>query len=140
MTIRLMTIDDHASVYALWQSTPGLGLCPADDSREGIAVFLDRNPTTNFVAVEDGRVVGAILAGHDGRRGHISHTVVDEAYRGRGIGRAMVNAVTDAMRECGIRRITLVVFVDNADGNAFWESCGFVPRNDLIRRDYDIDI
>lgn len=50
-------------------STPGMGLNTVDDSRTGIARFLARNPDTCFAAVDDGRIVGAILAGNDGWRG-----------------------------------------------------------------------
>ncbi len=42
--------------------------------------FLKRNPTTSVVAVEDGKIVGAILCGHDGRRGCLYHVCVDEDY------------------------------------------------------------
>ena len=67
--IRTMTIEDYDEVYALWTKIRGFGLRSVDDSREGIARFLKRNPTTSVVAVEDGKVVGSILCGHDGRRG-----------------------------------------------------------------------
>lgn len=71
MTIRQMQINDYEAVYQLWQKTPGMGLNTTDDSREGIAAYLNRNPKTCFVAEEAGRVIGAILAGHDGRRGYL---------------------------------------------------------------------
>ena len=67
--IRTMTIEDYDEVYSLWTKIRGFGLRSVDDSREGIARFLKRNPTTSVVAVEDGKVVGSILCGHDGRRG-----------------------------------------------------------------------
>ena len=76
MKIRDMSIGDYTNAYALWLSCPGIGLHPADDSREGIARFLDRNPKTCFVAEADGRLIGTIMAGNDGRRGYIYHTAV----------------------------------------------------------------
>ena len=88
--VRIMTIDDYDGVYALWTKIRGFGLRSVDDSREGVERFLKRNPTTSVVAVEDGKVVGSILCGHDGRRGCLYHVCVDEDYRRRGIGRAMV--------------------------------------------------
>ena len=88
--IRTMTIEDYDEVYALWTKIRGFGLRSVDDSREGIARFLKRNPTTSVVAVEDGKVVGSILCGHDGRRGCLYHVCVDEDYRRRGIGKSMV--------------------------------------------------
>ena len=134
MTIRLMTIADYESVYALWLSCRGMGLNGTDDSREGIARFLARNPDTCFVAAEDGRIVGVIMAGHDGRRGYIYHTAVDESMRGRGVGRALVNAALDALKACGITKAALVAFERNETGNAFWERMGFSERQDLVYR------
>ena len=87
--IRVMTIDDYDSVHDLWMSIKGFGIRSIDDSREGVEKFLRRNPTTSMIAVEDGKTVGAILCGHDGRRGCMYHVCVHEKYRMRGIGKAM---------------------------------------------------
>lgn len=67
--IRTMTIEDYEGVYALWMSIKGFAMRSIDDSKEGVGRFLERNPQTSVVALEDGKVVGAILCGHDGRRG-----------------------------------------------------------------------
>lgn len=69
--IKQMSIDDYPQLFALWKATPNMGLRSLDDSREGILLFLNRNPNTNFTAYEDDRLVGAILCGNDGRRGYI---------------------------------------------------------------------
>ena len=84
--VRVMTIDDYDEVFALWNSIHGFGIRSLDDSREGISRFLKRNPTTCAVDVEDGKIVGAILCGHDGRRACLYHVCVSEAYRMHGIG------------------------------------------------------
>ena len=68
-TIRVMTLEDCDEVYALWMGIHGFGIRSIDDSKEGVERFLKRNPTTSMVAVADGKIVGAILCGHDGRRG-----------------------------------------------------------------------
>ena len=67
---RTMTIKDYEEAYALWLKC-GNGLNDKDDSKEGIAKYLKRNPSTSFVATCDETVVGVILCGHDGRRGII---------------------------------------------------------------------
>ena len=90
MTIREMTIDDYEEVYHLWKQIKGFGIRSIDDSREAVERFLMRNPTTSVVAEKDGKIVGSILCGHDGRRGCLYHVCVDEAYRRHGIGKAMV--------------------------------------------------
>lgn len=97
--IRTMTIEDYDEVYSLWTKIRGFGLRSVDDSREGIARFLKRNPTTSVVAVEDGKVVGSILCGHDGRRGCLYHVCVDEDYRRRGIGKSMVVKAMEELKK-----------------------------------------
>jgi len=135
LTIRLMTPADYPACYDLWLRTPGMGLNRVDDSADGIARYLKRNPSTCFVAEEEGRIVGVILAGHDGRRGHISHTAVDSAFRRRGIGGQLVAHTMAALEQEGITKVNLVVFSRNETGNTFWESMGFTVRTDLIYRD-----
>ena len=60
--IRPMTMKDYDEVYALWMTIKGFGIRSIDDSREGTARFLKRNPTTSIVAEADGKLVGAIYA------------------------------------------------------------------------------
>ena len=139
MKIRDMSIGDYTNAYALWLSCPGIGLHPADDSREGIARFLDRNPQTCFVAEADGRLIGTIMAGNDGRRGYIYHTAVHPNYRGRGIGSALVQAAIQALERLGIGKAALVVLETNADGNVFWEKQGFTVRTDLTYRNKTLE-
>ena len=67
--IREMTIDDFPEVHKLWMTIKGFGIRTIDDSKEGVERFIKRNPTTSIVAEADGKIVGSILCGHDGRRG-----------------------------------------------------------------------
>lgn len=132
--IRGLRAEDYESVYALWLSCKGMGLNDVDDSREGIARYLARNPNTCFVAEKDGAIVGVILSGHDGRRGFIHHTAVSPAARGQGIGSALVERALGALRDEGISKVALVAFAHNEAGNAFWEKQGFTVRGDLVYR------
>ena len=134
MNIRLMTIEDYSRVYALWLSAPNMGLNNLDDSKEGIAKYLARNPSTCFVAENESCIVGTILSGHDGRRGSIYHAVVVQSEQCRGIGAALVNAAMGALKEAGIHKVSLVAFRENKEGNAFWEKQGFTVREDLVYR------
>jgi ribosomal protein S18 acetylase RimI-like enzyme len=134
MKIRNLKITDYDDVYALWRRTAGMGLNDVDDSSEGIARFLKRNPNTCFVAENEDGIVGTIISGHDGRRGYIYHTCVAVKIRKNGVGSKLVQAALDALRNEGISKTALVVFDRNVGGNAFWERLGFTARTDLIYR------
>ena len=134
--IRTMTMEDYEGVYALGTKIRGFGLRSVDDSREGIERFLRRNPTTSVVAVEDGKVVGSILCGHDGRRGCLYHVCVDEGYRRRGIGKAMVVKAMEELEKEEINKVCLIAFTRNDIGNAFWNTIGWTKRLDLNYYDF----
>ena len=111
-----------------------MGVNNIDDSKEGIEIFLKRNPDTCFAAIEKEKIVGVIMSGHDGRRGYIYHTAVKPTNRKQGIGKELVENVIKSMYSLGIIKVALVVFDKNEVGNAFWEKQGFTVRNDLIYR------
>lgn len=138
MKIRNMLIGDYDNVYMLWMSCAGMGLNSVDDSREGIERFLKRNPETCFVAEDGERIVGAILAGTDGRRCYIYHTAVAPSQRHKAIGSKLVDAVMSSLKDIGIGKAALVVFERNEIGNSFWEHQGFTERNDLVYRNKSI--
>ena len=137
--IRVMTIEDYDQVYALWKKIKGFGIRSIDDSREGVARFLKRNPSTSVVAEEDGKIVGSILCGHDGRRGCLYHVCVDEAYRRHGIGRAMVVFAMKALQKEEINKVSLIAFTRNDIGNAFWNTNGWTERLDLNYYDFTLN-
>ncbi len=139
MNIRIMKISDYDAVYQLWLSCSGIGLNNFDDSPEGIERFLQRNPESCFVAETNGKLAGVIMAGHDGRRGHIYHMAVDPLFRRQKIGSMLLDHALLSLKEQGISKVSLVVFESNTGGNAFGENHGFTPREDLIYRNRIIE-
>lgn len=129
--IREMTPEDYDKVYELWMSIQGFGIRSLDDSREGVERFLKRNPLTSVVAEQNGRIVGSILCGHDGRRGCFYHVCVARDYRKHGIGHRMAQFAMRALQAEGINKVNLVAFRTNVVGNEFWRSVGWTERTDL---------
>ncbi len=134
--VRTMTIEDYEEVNALWHRIKGFSMRSIDDSRTGVERFLKRNPDTSVVAVEDGKVVGAILCGHDGRRGCLYHVCVDPRYRRRGIGKSMVVFAMNALKREEISKVSLIAFTQNDVGNTFWKCIGWTKREDLNYYDF----
>ncbi|MCD8129887.1 MAG: GNAT family N-acetyltransferase [Lachnospiraceae bacterium] len=130
-SIRPMTEADYDDVFALWETITGFGIRSIDDSREGVARFLNRNPGLSVVAVSDGRIVGSILCGHDGRRGCLYHVCVEESCRQMGIGQSMVETCVKALAQEGINKVNLIAFRRNAVGNMFWGKLEWIYRDDL---------
>lgn len=137
--IRIMKAEDYEEVYLLWQQIHGFGIRSIDDSKAGIERFLKRNPTTSMVAVEDERIVGALLCGHDGRRGCLYHVCVASDYRLRGIGKAMVGRAMEALKKEHINKVSLIAFTKNDIGNAFWNEIGWTKREDLNYYDFTLN-
>ncbi len=130
MKYRPMTIDDYCSIVELWKTADGVRLRDAD-SREGIEKYLSRNPGLSFVADDAGKIVGTIMAGHDGKRGYIQHLSVASAQRRRGIGKELVRCCLDALKQQGILKSHLMILVENDVAKQFWSSLGWVDRVDI---------
>ena len=105
-----------------------------DDSREGVRKFLKRNPSTCFVATEEGKIVGVILAGHDGRRGYIYHLAVQAEARRQKIATKLLEAALDGLKKEGITQTAVLAKKSNESGNQFWDEEQFKPREDLVYR------
>lgn len=137
--IRSMSIEDYPAVKALWRSIRGFGIRSIDDSEEGVARFLARNPGISVVAERDEEIVGAILCGHDGRRGCLYHVCVREDCRMQGVGKAMVVFCMEALKKEQINKVSLIAFTKNDVGNAFWKQIGWTKREDLNYYDFTLN-
>ena len=139
MTIREMKIEDYDNVFALWKTIKGFGIRSVDDSKEGIERFLKWNPGLSVVAEEEGKIVGAILCGSDGRRGCLYHVCVHKDYRRQGIGKTMVIWCMEKLKELQINKVSLIAFTQNDIGNAFWKEIGWTKREDLNYYDFTLN-
>lgn len=141
MTVEIssFTMADYDEVFALWQSTPGVGLSDAD-SREKIASYLARNPGLSFVARADGLLAGAVLCGTDGRRGYLHHLAVAAQFRRQGIGETLVDCCLRGLKDLDCLKCHIFVYDGNIEGRAFWERVGWKLRTDLVIMSKDIVI
>jgi putative acetyltransferase len=126
-----MTVEDYPDVIALWRSSEGLGLSDADEPG-AIAAYLKRNPGLSLVATAGDEVVGAVLCGHDGRRGYLHHLAIARSHRGEGTGREIVSRCLNSLAAEGIRRCHIFVRAENESGQGFWRSVDWWPRPDLL--------
>ncbi len=125
-----MTIEHFDTLLALWRASEGIGLS-STDSHERISAYLNRNPGLSLIALDNNELVGAILCGHDGRRGYIHHLAVAETHRHQGIGTTLVALVLLELEKVGIDKCHLFVIAENAPALAFWRSIGWQERVEL---------
>lgn len=137
ITLRPMRLSDYDAVYALWQNSEGIGLSAADD-RDAIRHYLRRNPGMSFVAISGNTLVGAVICGHDGRRGYLNHLAIDTSFRRKAIGARLVRACMSALKKAGIDRCHIFVYHENSGGKDFWQSQGWFTREDLEIMSFDI--
>ncbi|WP_425057864.1 Acetyltransferase YpeA [Sporomusa carbonis] len=130
IVIRAMDSNDYEKVMNLWSTTEGIGLSDAD-TKANIEMFLNRNSGLSCVAELGEHIVGAVLCGHDGRRGYFHHLAVNTVYRGRGIARQLIGYCLSRLKEQGISKCHLFVFTNHQRGIAFWSHMGFYKRTDL---------
>lgn len=134
--IRTMEESDYNEVYDLWTTIHGFAMRSLDDSKEGVCAFLKRNEGLSVVAICEGKIVGTILVGNDGRHGSFYHVCVHENYRKHGIGKAMVTEAMHRLNAAGINKIQLVAFSGNQVGNQFWHAEGWNERVDYNTYDF----
>lgn len=119
ISTREFVISDYDRAVMLWQAVEGVEICEGD-SREEIGAYLARNPGLSRVAESEGEMIGAVLCGHDGRRGFVYHLAVAADFRGRGVGRLMLDECFRGLKAAGIQRAIILVADDNAKGHEFW--------------------
>ena len=121
----------------MWRMVEGVEVAEGDSEGE-VKEYLLRNPGLSRVAVNDDTIVGAVLCGHDGRRGLIYHLAVDPAYQGKGIGRRLLQDCVSGLRSAGITRAIILVSGENAKGRSFWLRSGWEDIPGAIPMGLDI--
>jgi ribosomal protein S18 acetylase RimI-like enzyme len=122
---------DYPKLIKLWEAAGNIEVRQTD-TPDVLARFLDRNPTCSYAAYAGTRLIGAVLAGHDGWRGYLYHMAVKPDYRERGVGTRLVNAAVSAIKSEDIQKIHCLVKRDNIIAQQFWEACSFDQREDLF--------
>jgi ribosomal protein S18 acetylase RimI-like enzyme len=113
--------EDYAAVIELWENAgPGIHVRRSDTPQE-IMKKLERDPDLFLVAEEDGRIIGSVLGGFDGRRGMVYHLAVSASHRQRGIGAALMDELEQRLKQKGCIRAYLMVTYDNAEAISFYE-------------------
>ena len=125
MDVRELTEKDLAQAWSLWLST-GWNDKYRVNEREFARSWLGSFRTRCIV--QQGRLVAMARSVSDGVMYAMIHdVVVDETYRGQGLGAAVIRALVDDLLDADIRCIQLMAAEDQS---RFYEKLGFRPRPD----------
>jgi ribosomal protein S18 acetylase RimI-like enzyme len=126
MTVEILTYSDRHfdGLKGLW-----IEAFPADPPRNAAATVVPAKlafqPDLLLVAVEEGRIIGSVMAGYDGHRGWLSRIAVLESHRTRGVGRALVREAEARLQALGCIKINLQVLAANAAVTEFYRRLGY---------------
>ena len=131
MNIRHARYSDIDSILELWRAAEAAPTVTDDAS--SIDKFIHRDRAGFFVAEEDNRIVGTLIAGFDGWRGHLYRMAVHPDVRRRGIATALVTEAEEHLRSIGCKRISAMVLKEEEHATEFWTAVGYELQPEISR-------
>lgn len=116
---------DYSAVRKLWEEMEVGVQVSRSDAPEEIAKKIARDPDLFLVVESDGRIVGSVIGGYDGRRGLIYHLAVAGDFRQRGIGSQLLDEIEARLRAKGCLKCYLMVTPDNPEAERFYQKRGW---------------
>jgi ribosomal protein S18 acetylase RimI-like enzyme len=130
--------EDFPAVRLIWETAgPGIHLRRSDEPDE-IQKKLQRDPDLFLIAEENGRIVGTVIGGFDGRRGMVYHLAVDEFYRKQGIGKLLMDELEHRLIAKGCIRCYLLVTGENESAMRFYENRGWSQMDNIYTYGKDL--
>ncbi len=132
MILRAATLDDVEPVLKFWLDAAENDDRPADTA-EAVRALIERDPAALCLAVDDGEIVGTLIAGWDGWRCHLYRLAVRPDRRQRGIAGALLAAAEQRFREFGAGRVDAMVLDGNDLGRNLWTRSGYQRQDNWSR-------
>lgn len=140
MEIRRLNINDYQELVRLW-ARAGLPSKPKGrDSPESLAEQMKANPDFFIGAFKDGKLIGAVIASSDTRKGWINRLAVDPNFRRQRVAKTLVEEAEKTLRQHGIRIFCALIENSNNASKELFKKCGYVQHHDIIyfsKRDSD---
>lgn len=132
LVLRSAGAHDVAEVLAFWRIAAEDAHRPVD-TPGGLATLHLRDPDALILAIDGNHIVGTIIAGWDGWRGHLYRLAVASGRRREGIGRVLMAAAEDRFRILGASRVDAMVLDDNEGAHRIWRACGYRRQKEWSR-------
>jgi len=131
MQIRDLTSANIGAATSLWFKA---GLTrPWNPPELDLQRALDGVTSTVLGAFDNDQLIGTVMVGHDGHRGWVYYLAVEEDRRGTGLGRQMMSAAENWLREHGAVKVQLMVGPTNEAVLGFYERLGYEDANVQVR-------
>jgi len=127
MDIRPFSEEDRRQVVRLWKTV--FADDPPHNDPDAVVSAKLKVDELLFVAVEQGTLIGTVMAGYDGHRGWLYSVAVDPQRQGGGIGRQLVEHAVAALRGRGCIKVNLQVRSGNSAVVAFYRRLGFAVED-----------
>lgn len=132
LSIRPFEMADYEAVFALWlASAPGIEIRPSDNRAE-VEKRLRRDQDLFLVAQREGRIVGVVMGGWDGRRGWIHHLAVATEWQGQGVASALVGQLEERLLALGCLKVNLLVRRVNEAARSLYAALGYQEAPALV--------
>jgi ribosomal protein S18 acetylase RimI-like enzyme len=128
--IREFQMNDYNEVLELWKEA-GLVIRPGDDL-SGVRMKMLRDPDLFLLAQLEGKVVGCIIGGWDGRRGWVYHLAVKPSHQRQGIATALLSEVEKRLVEKGAKKINAQIYESNVKSLKFFKTRGYEIHPNLV--------
>jgi len=132
VVIRKMTIEDYNSLIALWKKGNIPYRPQGRDSKKNIRWQLQQPNSFYFVAEHEGKIVGAILGTHDGRKGWINRLIVTPTYHRKGIAKRLIEEIEDRLTAVGIDIVACLIEDWNVTSMQVFERLGYTKNTDIL--------
>jgi len=114
----------HDGVVKLWQEVSP-DTSPWNEPNYVINAKLAVQPELFFVAVQDDKVIGTVMAGYDGHRGWIYSLAVNPKYQRKGIGTALMKHAEESLLSMGCAKVNLQIRSNNSIVQKFYRELGY---------------
>ncbi|MDD8020315.1 MAG: GNAT family N-acetyltransferase [Acidobacteriota bacterium] len=129
--IRKFKISDYEEVMNLWQ----LGRLPLKpqgrDSRAQLEQQIKFDQVIFLVAEKEGKIIGTVLATHDGRKGWINRLAVHPDYRRQGLGRRLIKRAEEELEKKGLLLVAALIEEDNPASMNLFVQLGYEPHPEI---------
>jgi ribosomal protein S18 acetylase RimI-like enzyme len=124
--IKAATAEDRDDIIGLWEAC---GLTrPWNDPNADFDRAVEGPASAIILFRLDGEVAASVMVGHDGHRGWVYYLAVAPDRRREGLGRRMMAAAEEWLRDAGAPKIQLMVRDGNAEAIAFYEAIGLARQ------------